>query len=468
MTVLTRPLSDLEHLLRCRTASGLYRSFQVTATYSQELTIPVIFASLKKTLLQYPSLVCNVRKGSTDCFFEPIQSATLKDVLEILPDTYLSDTKVSEQFMKYANTTEFSLYSGKPLFKLFLVGKFTLTIVLEHTIADGLVGPYFHEILLDNIKIGNIVDDAVSLDSELFNFSKDRLEMNSLPPPIDWFMESYKEEEKEAEKEEEEETSSSSPSASSTSSLWPGRFHTTRNTPISFKLINFTPAQVQTILAKCKLEKVTVTTYIQVVQLLTLAPVFGNEHHTSHKIALSLRRFIDVNQDLSSYENSSVYLEQLQDPNYKYMATAAHVGTSRNFPQVTEFCWDLVRKVSLQLKQELNNNKLLSSLAGFFNNYDKVDDNRAFYTDNMAKPNKADATKLSNLGVFTFPNDKWTITDMIFAQDVMPYSCEFMLNIISTPTGGMNLVWSYFELDQVESVDPYVEKFRENILKYVE
>lgn len=466
MTISTRKLSNLEHFLRSRTASGFYKSFQLSATYSQELTVPILYGGLRQTLLQYPNLICYIAKDEEagDCYFKPLESATLNDLVEILPESdYLYKNRVSETFMKYANTTEFSIYLGKPLFKLFLIGKYNLSIVLEHTIADGLVGPFFHEVLLDNIITiikNDSVDKSVDLNTELFNFEHDRLFMNSLPPPIDWFMAPYTE----------EYLSNVSQGTPELMDVWPGRTANDYNMPIAFKLINIPPKNLAMILDKCKQEKVTVTSYIEAIQILTLAPIFGEQHHTSNLVAMSLRRFIDHNQ--INEVDQEIYKCQFKAPNYKYMATAAHVGLSMKFPQITQFNWDFVRCINNQLKEQMKNNRLLNTLSSFFDEYDKLDDNVSFFSKNMKKPGKVDSTKLSNLGLFKFPNyASWTIEDMVFSQDVMPFSADFMLNIISTPTRGMNLVWSYFEddsgqLNKPDSIDTYVQIFEENIMKY--
>lgn len=58
---------------------------------------------------------------------------------------------INEKFMKSVNQITFNLYSQDPLFKLMLVGENHLCVVLEHTIADGLVARYIHEILLENL-----------------------------------------------------------------------------------------------------------------------------------------------------------------------------------------------------------------------------------------------------------------------------------------------------------------------------
>ena len=445
MTVtLSRPLSGFEHFFRSRTASDFYTNFQVTATYSLPLSLSTIYHGLRGLLLQYPIFASNVVKRSDDCYFEPIAPATLKDILTIVDDdSFLTDGVVNEKYLKFINLIRFSFYDNSPLFKLYLVDGIHLTVVLEHTIADGLVGPYFHQIFLDKVLSKGVEDATVTWDSEVFNFQRDMDLLGSLPAPIDDYLPPY--------------TIDYGPTVDkniplSHPSKWPGRFASDYNVPIAFKLIHITPEQVGRILSKCKLEKVSLTSYLQIIHSMIIGNVIGQDHYSSQRVAISLRRFIDPEKILTPY----------------YVASAAHSGLAMNLPPITEFTWDLVREVYSYLQQYVNNNKLLNTFTGFYNVYDKLEDNRNFFAQNMDK-DRADSVKLSNLGLIKFPQTgKLTVTNLVFAQDVMAFSTDFMLNAISTETGGLNLVWSYFERTEADSLQPLVEVFRKYLLQYIE
>lgn len=83
--VYSRPLSVSENFFRCRTASGNYRNFVVTATYNQGLkkNLHILVKALRKTLLEYPILATTVQFDKTVNAFAyvPLKSIKLNDIL---------------------------------------------------------------------------------------------------------------------------------------------------------------------------------------------------------------------------------------------------------------------------------------------------------------------------------------------------------------------------------------------------
>lgn len=80
---------------------------------------------------------------------------------------------------------------------------------------------------------------------------------------------------------------------------------------------------------------------------------------------------------------------------------------------------------------------------------------------------------MSNLGAYNFPvyeieGENWTIDDLQFAQDMAPGASEFVVNVVSCPRGGLNIVLSYFEGDtgDEEVLANIHRDFEENIKKY--
>lgn len=433
-----RPLSNLEHLLRCRTSSGVYRSFNVSAVYSKELTIPGLKYALRQTLLKYPILACNIKKTSSDCYYTPVDIKFL-DVIE-RPSNFDS---INEDFLKYINGHKFTLYSSKPLFKLYLVDDKTLTVVLEHTISDGLVGPYFHESILHYLaEEKELHSDLIVTKSELYNIS--------LTPPIDLFMKNPLDpKEITADGALKNVVNFKTPFLpDSNEELWPGRFPTTRDSSIAFKFLKLTPLEVDLMVKKCRSYNVTITSYIHAVLVITIDLMIDDGFHSCHRIAMSLRKFI---------------------PNFegRFIATAALVGEQIKLRKVKDFSWQLVQNIDLCIKKQVVNENILEIVVDFLREFDKTGENREYFTSAVATGKKVDTIKLSNLGVFDLKEDGgWSVTEMFFAQDVVSYSAEFMLNIITTPISGMNLVLSFFELD--DSIDSYVFQFKENILKYLD
>lgn len=67
-------------------------------------------------------------------------------------------------------------------------------------------------------------------------------------------------------------------------------------------------------------------------------------------------------------------------------------------------------------------------------------------------------------------NKSWIISNMVFSQDLAPYAAEFVLNVISTPLGGMNFVWSFYDYSfedcEWDNFDIFVDQLHDNMLKY--
>ncbi|RCK57707.1 hypothetical protein Cantr_06370 [Candida viswanathii] len=482
--VISRPLAVSEHFFRSRTAAKRYKSFQVTATYNNDLKddLPLFYKALRKTLLEYHLFATNINldKSINQYAFIPVESIKLKDVLTLEPERkeWLTNGVVNETYIKFCNNTSFELYCEKPLFKLILIGQRNLSAIFEHTIADGLVANYFHEIFLENLAYCDLKQDAdfiseyghlpqkVDMDTEVFNFQRDRAFIkNSLPPPIDPFLEDI-----------DLDCSYGDPNfhekviPEGYPNKWPGRFDTVETDDIAFKLINFTPEEAKAILKKCKEHKVGLTSYIHVIHTLTLQPIFGDKHYTTHRVAMTLRRHFSPELAEPGYKKI------LSKPNYKILGSPAHMGYAQNLPPLKEFSWELVEKLNADILQDIKNKRSLHPMKKWKDTADiQHPTNDAFFNAQFGKP-KADSVKISNLGFVNLPNYKvtddksWTITNMVFSQDLAPYASEFVLNIISTPLGGMNFVWSFFDYSfddcEWDSFDGFVQQLHDNMIKY--
>ncbi|KAK6205514.1 alcohol acetyltransferase [Scheffersomyces amazonensis] len=479
--VLSRPLSLSEHFLRSRTATRFYNNFQVTGTYSQNISSHLIwvYMALRKSLLDYPILICNIQREKDDCVFRPINSAKLGDIVE-LSDIHgnIENGAINEKFMKYLNTISFDLYSETPLFKLVILGEH-VSAVFEHTITDGLVGPYFHEIFLKNLDyvsnesncteyeiLYGKIPTQVNLDSTLFNFEKDQsFFTHSLPPPSDIFVEDPELDFTYGDPDYHEKAI---PEGYETK--WPGRFEPTHDQSIGYKLVHFDPDEAKQLVDKCRSQGTTLTPFIQVVHVLTMQPIYGDKHYTSHRMAITLRRH-------AKPENVPDYFQDAYaEPGYKLLGGWAHVGPRENYPPLFEFSWDKVKEIHRNLVADTNNTRLYNIYQPFKNVYSKTSNNDEFFQLSMQA--KADATKLSNLGFINFPVYKstpgidWTVNNLVFSQDVSAPTADFVYNIISTPLGGLNIVVSFQDhrSDDLsnESLEGLVAKFRHNLLFYSE
>lgn len=446
----------MENFFRCRTEVDFYRNFFAVGAYNRDLTADwtLFYRALRKTLLDYHILICNVFKEADYTIFRPIERATLGDLVELDSSVFSPLEKpVSEQFMKeYLKKVYFHLYQEKPLIKLIIAGTHDLAALFEHTIADGVVAPYFHEVFLKNlaycdnpdndaeyVKLYGPVPTTVNMSTPVFTYSEDVAYIkHSLPPPMEMGMQDpnidYTDNDL-------QHYSKILPAAYP--DKWPGRFPASRDATVAFKLINIPPEQLKVVLRACKEHKVTLTAYITFIQAMAFQPVYGDKHYFRTVMAVTLRRFL-IPQNVESS-----YLDIFEEQDYKIMGNFAHMGLPEHFAPAKEFSWDKIKSISENLSKTVVNDKLLNVMKPFLDVAHKSDNNAEVFTSGLGKE-KVDGTKLSNLGYFDFPvykvkDREWTINNVTFAQDLAPGASEFVLNLISTLRGGLNIVISYFD-----------------------
>lgn len=462
--VLSRKLGRVENFFRCRTEVDFYRNFFVVGAYSRDLMADwtVFYRALRKTLLDYHILICNVFKESDHTVFRPIERATLGDLVEFDSSLFSSIGKpVSEQFMKeYLRKLLFHLYQQKPLIKLVVVGTHDLAAVFEHTISDGIVAPYFHEVFLKNlaycddpendaayVKLYGSAPSTIDMSTPVFTYAEDKKYIkHSLPPPMEMCMQDPN-----IDYSDNDPQHYSKVVPPDYPEKWPGRFPAMKDATVAYKLFNISPEQLKVILRRCKENKVTLTAYITYIQAMAFQPVYGDKHHFRTIMAVTLRRF------LSPQKVESSYLDIFEEQDYKIMGNFAHMGLAEHFAPAKEFSWDNVKSISEHLSQTVVNDKLLSLVKPLFDIDDELNNNAEMFTSGLGK-DKVDGAKLSSLGFFDFPiykvkDREWTINDLTFAQDLAPGASEFVVNVISTLRGGLNIVFSFFDhcYDDVDS-----------------
>lgn len=455
--VISRPLCPEENFFRCRTTVDWYRNFGSVAAYSQNLNNHTLLArALRKTLLDYHILICNVFKVPEAGYTEmrPIKRATFGDLVEFAEELFSPMGKPVPEWLlsKLCRTMYFELYEEKPLFKLIVQGTHDLAITLEHTLADGVVALSFHEIFLKNLAycddLENLVEYAnnygalpnqVLDDTVIFDFEIDRKYIkHSLPPPVDMFMEDPSLDYTHGEKDH-----YSKRFPESHPDKWPGRFPTSLDFTTAFKLINIPSNDLKRILTKCKEYGVLLTSYIACNQALALQPIYGTKHYTLCVVAMTLRRFIAADKLAPEYLN-------VLEENYKLLGNFAHMGVPQFFTPATEFTWERVKQFQENMSRSTLNNRLLNMRKPIYDSLLDLGDNRQVFEKALGL-NKADSLKLSNIGAGKFPLYEnsilgtWTINDIVFAQDLAPNASEFVLNMVSSPRGGLNIVLSFFD-----------------------
>lgn len=432
----SRPLSLVENFNRLRNASTLYRNFQIAATYAEPITHRQLFNALRKAVLEYHMFVCNVFRVNGEFCYKPLDKITLGDVLEVKDESYLTDGLVNETFMREVDTIKFEHSVQKPLFRLILIGDRTLSSVFEHTIADGMAGAMFHEILAEKLALEEPDTTPIDLTSEFFNYQNDKLLIKEgLTDPIDNFLEDYNEDYTFGD--------SNYYDREKPNSLerWPGTCKAALHDTTAYKLMRFSPDETAQILKSCKLHGVLFTCFIVQVFAITLRPIIGDGYFSSHKVAINMRRHIP------------------QQTERKIIATMAHVGVSQSLPPVTEFSWDAARKFQVDLKKTLDNKRIFNQVALLFDGFlaDPESSHTDYFHGGLGKP-RADTTKTSNLGLIRAQG----LLQFVFSQTLPSTAGEFLLNIASTKEG-MNMVLVYFDNNDFGDI---AETLKKNLLKF--
>lgn len=456
--VLTRKLGLVENFFRSRTEVDFYRNFFTVGAYNRDLTQdwPLFYRSLRKTILDYHVLICNVFRDESAgyTYARPIARATMDDLVELSEEVFSPLGKpVSEEFMKQIlKEPIFRLYGETPLFKLILAGTHDLGATFEHTLSDGVVGPYFHEVFLENLAYcDNLDNDAeyarlygeppktVDGNTPVFVYAEDVTYIkHSLPPPMELAMEDYK-----IDYTDNDPNHYSKVIPNEYPHKWPGRFPATREYTVAHKLFNIAPADLKQILLKCKEHKVTLTAYFTFIQAMALQPIYGDKHHFLTVVAITLRRF------LTPEVGGGLYADLFDSKDYKLMGNFANMGLQENFPPVKEFSWEKVKSFDEHLKQTVLNTKLVNTMQPFIDKADELSSNVDLFTAGLGK-NKVEGTKLSNVGYVKLPiynaqGREWTINDLTFSQDLAPGASEFVFSLISTARGGLNVVFSFYD-----------------------
>lgn len=81
-------------------------------------------------------------------------------------------------------------------------------------------------------------------------------------------------------------------------------------------------------------------------------------------------------------------------------------------------------------------------MPGWVDYYSHDDADPSLYFHHGLGGPKLDIAKISNLGVCKLEE----ITDMVFHQDLVPAVAAFMINVVLSPAGGLNFVWTYASL----------------------
>ncbi|ODQ79486.1 hypothetical protein BABINDRAFT_13818 [Babjeviella inositovora NRRL Y-12698] len=494
----SRSLTSTEHFFRTRSITQFYSNFQMATTYSQPVNdLSLLYRALRKTLIDYPILLTNVfdRDGADGAYsiFKVIeQPLKFSDVVFVRPGASEEQSpdkelraiagdipRVSEKFMKEIYKTRFTLnLEDQILLQVHVVDQFTLCFVFEHIYADGLPGVFFNELFIENLayisdskndedyaqKYGYLggCDRDIHSDAILFDFKTDQgLIVNSLPPPIDNYLPPLHLDYANGDPNFFDKQVPLSVS-SDRLKKWPGLFPKAGNFSLVQKLVNITTEDTDRIVANCRSHQVSLTSFLKVVHSLTLYPLFGDEYYTTQRVAVNLRRHL-YKLKADDLPLDDEILPYLNDPKLKFWGCCAHAGLPEPMAPIKSFSWEIVQKIHGHLQETIVNNKLNHTFTDFKEHKDAGRDVE-FFTRGLKKP-RPDAVKISNLGLVKTPvyevgpeATPWTIEDVVFTQDTGVLGADFVLSMLSTRKGGLNIVETY--IDHYEPDEESAAKYK--------
>ncbi|GMG40677.1 unnamed protein product [Ambrosiozyma monospora] len=173
----SRPITQIDEFYVQRNHWYVYPNYQISATYSIELTPQIIFSAITLLLNKYP-------QWSLQCF--PSKSAHRKHEMRLLKEYNLGDVLMGnrssenicfEDLVTSMINKRFELGCDKPLWNLIVYDKKTLVLYGDHLVGDGTSFRNFHTEFLKCLKEGTSGEtvDGLSytgLDSTIYRESQ--------------------------------------------------------------------------------------------------------------------------------------------------------------------------------------------------------------------------------------------------------------------------------------------------------
>lgn len=463
-----------------RNIEGIYTNFNITAQYDHRIDEALLSNALRAIILKNPSFAVNFyrdgdrsedsKMNGNNFELRCVQKIDFEEVVEF----FEMDTPFGEEQLTALDKRTCPMNDARPLWRVNVFEctsdkSQTLTFYCDHSLFDGTSGVNFHEDLIRELAALSEEDD-LRFQGTLFDYSRDRELLPSLLDNSDKLVPLYK-----------------APFIYSVVTIikellvpkwvktlfnsflnWnhPNTYKypifrhnpTRKGINTNHKLININPDQVQMLTSFCKSQKMTLSPYLSTIAMLSL-------QETVFPCISDQRRSFEIDFTINGRRYFPASLSQAK---YGLYVAAVDV-TIGPLPSPATF-----KAILPQMKYQ---SKLLSSavedhspfyftgLLAYINVWD-------FIQTKLGKLDSRRTAEISNLGNRIIHSRNWHVRNLWFSQS-NGLSSHFCFSIISTKTGGLNLVVGF--LDEVKALqtsrgnnamDEFVEHFSSTLLQF--
>ncbi|KAJ7253645.1 alcohol acetyltransferase [Mycena rebaudengoi] len=396
----------------------------LSAKYSAEDGVPLTQESLfpaLRTLIETHALLSVRLEGneaSSNVAFIRLPSVDLSRIVEFSPECDLKDTLEKQLSTNFVDTQ-----GDVPLWRVQVLGGWTVLAVFHHATADGLGAAAFHHGLLKALR------DPRSQDSSPF-VSVPNL---PVPPSID-------------------SATNIGPSFRKLLSAVGTHLRTARgstwtandvpamipNLRVNVRLLALPASNMQKLSTLCHAHNATITSALWVLQTCALSRVLVDTKYKylSTNVAISLRRVIGVG-------DTEVLCHYASD----FFVTV---------PVDTMFSWNRARRFAAQLQAEKTDARYFLGLLRLLGNFKK------FMAGELGKKRMI-GIQISNLGRFNaLEEGNWRIEDIFFGQADVVAGAGLSINVVGDPSGTLNVAFTWGETSlESEFVERFIKTFQD-------
>lgn len=474
----TQRANFYEKLYICRTVDKFYTNFNVIAKYFTSFTKVQLEHALRKLILKNPVLAMNFFRdipnknsdrelGGSNFYKKPLDKIKANDVLFIFKE----EQPIDNEFLKSLNDIEFHIDAQKPLWSLqvyYYNGHQYLVYLTDHVMVDGTCGTAFHEDLLHELV--NLDDNLLPLNT-IFNYSKDKLALCPLPPTSDKFGSTMKPPIFFAAKIVLQTYVLSKRANKWFHRLADRKYPDTDKYPIFnykpaylqeetfFSMSNISPTDVATILRFLRSKNLTMTPYLSAIATQTMQqyifPLVSKQIYSS---------IIDI-----AVNGRSFYPQHKSDLRYSFFVSIVEpvlgqLKLDRRFSSIQEE----TEYISKSIHKGVDEGKAFWYLGmlRYINSW-------KFVHKYIGRTDARSTINVSNLGNVSINEGGIAVEDLIFSQD-LGLSSHIGLSTVSTPTGGLNIVFNYFhyindlEFEGKLAIDIFTQEFTKRIVEYAD
>ncbi|KAJ6551950.1 alcohol acetyltransferase, partial [Mycena capillaripes] len=415
---------------------GLLERFQVTrhflghgtnvvlsAKYTAEdgapLTQESLFPALR-TLIETHALL-GVRlegnEASSNVAFIRLPSVDLSRIVEFSPDCDLKATLEKQLSTNFVDTQ-----GDVPLWRVQVLGGWTVLAVFHHATADGLSAATFHHGLLEALRNPRSQDSSPSVSVPDLPVPPSIDSVTNIGPSFRKLL------------------SAMGMSWTARGSTWtandvPAMVPTLR---VNVRLLTFPASYMQKLSTLCHTHNATITSALWVLQACALSRVLVDTKYKylSTNVAISLRRVIGV-------RDTEVICHYASD----FFVTA---------PVDTMFSWDRARRFAAELQAEKTEARYTVGLLRLVGNLKK------FMTSELGKKRLL-GIQISNLGRFNaLEEGNWRIEDIFFGQADVVAGAGLSINVVGDPSGTLNIAFTWGETSaESEFVERFIKSFQD-------